>query len=371
MNHTIAFEKGDPATVFAQKDQPFVILQLTDMQVIDAGQCRTPDRLNDKEYAAWKTENVEKCCYSPIRRVVEASQPDLLIITGDMIYGEFDDSGRALDSFIAFMESFGIPWAPVFGNHDNESAIGVVAQCEKLESAPHCLFSRGESPGNSNYTVGIYDHAEDGSSHLSRVLYMLDSNTCYGGTDPALAHVYGVTDQQRERMCLNAATLHAKHGLVPGFACFHIPTQDYIRAMIDAGYQSADEDDAGNFILVGTASATRNDADILSPNTCEDSNPSRILTPAHPGDNGYKNEIMKIGNFPPAMSETFLSANVDGVFMGHCHRCQISVMGKDGIRYTHGVKTGTYDYHTRGRIGGTVITLSRDKRQFDVMGLYI
>ena len=51
MNQTITFEKGEPAAVFARKDQPFVILQLTDMQVIDAGQCRTPDRLNEKELA--------------------------------------------------------------------------------------------------------------------------------------------------------------------------------------------------------------------------------------------------------------------------------------------------------------------------------
>lgn len=372
MNHTIAFAKGEPAAVFAQQDQPFVILQLTDMQVIDAAQCRTPDRLTETEHTAWKTENAEICCYAPIRRAVEAARPDMIIITGDMVYGEFDDSGRALDAFIAFMESFGIPWAPVFGNHDNESAVGVAAQCEKLEGAPHCLFSRGKVPGNSNYTVGIYDRAQDGSERLARVLYMLDSNTCYGGTDPAIARVYGITDEQREQMCRTAAALHAAHGCVPGFACFHIPTQDYIRAMIDAGYQSADDDtDAGNFVLAGCAPATRNDADILSPNTCEDSDPARVLTPAHPGDNGYKNEKMPIGNFPPAMSDTFLSAKVDGVFMGHCHRCQLSVMGRDGIRYTHGVKTGTYDYHTRGRIGGTVITLSPDKRRFDVWGLYI
>jgi hypothetical protein len=57
--------------------------------------------------------------------------------------------------------------------------------------------------------------------------------------------------------------------------------------------------------------------------------------------------------------------------MGHCHKCQITVMGKDGIRYTHGVKSGTYDYHTRGRIGGTLITVSPDRASFDVTQIYV
>jgi hypothetical protein len=46
-------------------------------------------------------------------------------------------------------------------------------------------------------------------------------------------------------------------------------------------------------------------------------------------------------------------------------------MGKDGIRYTHGVKSGTYDYHTRGRIGGTLITVSPDRASFDVTQIYV
>ena len=359
--------------VYADKGKPFTILQLTDMQVIDAAQQRTPGRLRADEAEAWKTECVDDCCYAPIRRAVEASNPDMIIITGDIVYGEFDDSGRALDGMIAFMESLEIPWAPVFGNHDNESKIGVSEQCRRLEAAPHCLFHRGNTDGNSNYTVGICDRDTNGEAALVRILYMMDSNTCFGGTDPAIARVYGFTDAQRRWFADTAAALQANQKKrVPGFACFHIPTQDYIRAMIDAGYQTEDDGGvAGNYIIAGTDPATEHDRDIPSPNTCEDSNPETVFAPAHPCDNGYKNERMPLDSFPKTMSEQFVCAHVDGVFMGHCHQCQLSVMGRDGIRYTHGVKTGTYDYHTRGRIGGTVITLSADKNAFFVKGLYI
>ncbi len=357
--------------LYTNADKPFTILQLTDMQVIDAGQQRRADRLRSDEIDAWKTEYVERCCYEPIRRAVRASAPDMIIITGDIVYGEFDDSGRALEGFIAFMESLGIPWAPVFGNHDNESAVGVVEQCGRYTAAEHCLFARGVTDGNSNYTVGLYNLQSDGTRLLSRVLYMMDSNTCYGGTDPNIVRVMGFTEKQKQWL-LDCAEAVQNNRAVPGFVCFHVPVSDYIRAMIDAGYQSEDDGGApGNYVIAGTDPATDYDRDISSPNTCEDSNPETVLPCAHPGDNGYKNERMVLSHFPGPMSEWFLRANIDGVFMGHCHKCQLTVMGRDGIRYTHGVKTGTYDYHTRGRIGGTVITLSPDKKEFTVKALYV
>lgn len=346
----------------------FTILQLTDMQVIDAAQQRTPDRLRPDEIDAWKTEHVEMCTYTPIRAVIERTKPDLIIITGDIVYGEFDDSGRALGGFIAFMESFGIPWAPVFGNHDNEAKIGVYAQCRMLEKAPHCLFRRSTTlTGNSNYSVGIFDGAV-----LSRVLYMLDSNCCWGAADPEATRHHGMEDDQIAWMRDTADVLRAQNDRpIPGFACFHIPTEDYITAMVDAGYQTPDDEDGGNYIIDGTAPASMIDAETPSPNTCEEGNPARVLSPAHPGDTGYKNERMVRGRFQKPHSADFLAADVDGVFMGHCHKCQISVMGGDGIRYTHGVKSGTYDYHTRGRIGGTKITVSADRTTFAVEQVYV
>ena len=354
--------------IYTTPGKPITILQLTDMQVIDAGQQRTPDRLRPDEIDAWKTEHVQQCAYTPIRAVIERTNPDLILISGDIVYGEFDDSGSALAGFIAFMESFGIPWAPVFGNHDNESKIGVYRQCTMLEKAEHCLFRRSTTiTGNSNYSVGIYD-----GETLVRVLYMLDSNTCWGGKDPDSARVHGMADDQIAWMTDTAADLRETHGRpIPGFACFHIPTEDYITAMIDAGYQTEDDEGGGNYILAGTAPASKIDADTPSPNTCEDGNPETVLTPANDGDSGYKNERMPRGRFQKARSAEFLSADVDGVFMGHCHKCQITVLGKDGIRYTHGVKSGTYDYHTRGRIGGTKIVIAEDRGAFSVEQVYV
>ena len=81
------------------------------------------------------------------------------------------------------MDSFNIPWAPIFGNHDNESAKGVAWQCEQLEKAQNCLFKRGSLTGNGNYSIGLVD--ENGK--IRRIIYMLDSHGCIGAEGPGLA----------------------------------------------------------------------------------------------------------------------------------------------------------------------------------------
>ena len=156
-----------------------VVLQLTDTQIIDAGQAR-PGR-GGVDDVFWATDQVEERCYEFIYETVAATQPDLIIMTGDNVYGEFDDNGSALLGLVEFMESFQIPWAPIFGNHDNESAMGVDWQCQQFENAQFCLFEQKELTGNGNYSVGI---AQGGK--LKRVFYMLDSNGCGNPSEKTL-----------------------------------------------------------------------------------------------------------------------------------------------------------------------------------------
>ena len=154
-------------------DRAPVILQLTDPQIIDSSQARTADRLSSTLAEYWGPDKKDERCYNYLREIITETKPDLILVTGDIVYGQFDDNGSALVEFVAFMESFGIPWAPVFGNHENESKMGVDWQCEQFVNAEHCLFVQRELHGNGNYTVGI----EQGGK-LTRVFFMLDSNGC-------------------------------------------------------------------------------------------------------------------------------------------------------------------------------------------------
>ena len=152
---------------------PIKLLQLTDMQFIDATQRRSPDRLRNDEIIAWHPDNFMAQCGNHIASLIVQTKPDLIFITGDIVYGSFDDNGTTLEWFCSFMDSFEIPWAPTFGNHDNESAKGVDWQCAQFENSKYCVFRRGNVSGNSNYSVGIAVGDE-----LVRVLHMIDSNGC-------------------------------------------------------------------------------------------------------------------------------------------------------------------------------------------------
>ena len=108
-----------------------VVLQLTDTQIIDLAQARP----TSNRYDGWATDQVEELCYNHLTEVITATKPDLILLTGDIVFGEYDDAGTTLISLVNFMETFKTPWAPIFGNHDNESTKGVDWQCEQFENA--------------------------------------------------------------------------------------------------------------------------------------------------------------------------------------------------------------------------------------------
>ena len=88
--------------VKAKPDSEFKILQLTDTQILDAGQSRFVGRLaynNDLS----DQELYDRCFYY-VEQTIKQSNPDLILLTGDIVYGEFDDSGKSLERLIKFMD---------------------------------------------------------------------------------------------------------------------------------------------------------------------------------------------------------------------------------------------------------------------------
>ena len=149
-------------TVDVPEGRDVRVLQLTDIQTISGEQRRYPGRITDTSTA----DTVER--YKKyIGQVIERCKPDFIIMTGDNVYGEFDDSGERFLEMVEFMESYRIPWAPVLGNHDAETFMGVDWMCDIYEKAEYCLFKQRTLTGNGNYTVGITQ-----GGRLLRVFYI-------------------------------------------------------------------------------------------------------------------------------------------------------------------------------------------------------
>ena len=306
------------------------LLQITDMQLIDAEQRRTPDRLRADEISAWSPQNFDIQFGNHVRSLVSQTNPELIFITGDMVYGSFDDNGTAFEWFIRFMDALEIPWAPVFGNHENESKKGVSWQCEMLEKSKYCLFKRGTVSGNGNYTVGIAE-----GDKLVRILHMIDSNGCGMSEDSEVINVAGIYPDQLELFEKNTERIAKAQGKnIPAFAAFHIPTKEFWDAEITKGYKNKER----NFYTIG------------------------VDVPAIDGDYGFKYENVNHliqGDFLPF----FKKCNVEAVFTGHYHGVSTCI-SYVGIRWIYGLKTGQYDYHIPYSLGGTLVVLERDS--FDV-----
>lgn len=321
-------------------DRPLRVLQLTDTQIIDSAQSRTPDRLGVTQKTAWAPDQIYNNVLRYIIKAVNDTKPDLILLTGDIIFGEFDDNGACLTALVDCMDSLQIPWAPVFGNHDNESMMGVAWQCRQLEESPYCLFERrNELGGNGNYSIGI---AKNGQ--LQRVIFMMDSNGCSRTPDinkDEVKTTVGFTDAQMnwlKDMGLQVNELAGK--TIPSFVGYHIPTQEVLLAAENAGYQSG-TDSAKITYTIGVDVA------------------------AQFGDSGYKgDQILYDMHDNDGLLEVMKQIGTDGAFFGHVHLNSTSVL-YEGVRWTFGLKTGSYD-NCPVVMGGTLIMLSSDCSSFTV-----
>ena len=318
--------KGCDFVVKLDKKSNIRLLQITDMQFIDSTQMRTPDRLPPAAAAATTPEFFDKLCGNHIRYLVNLTNPDLIFITGDMVYGSFDDKGTTFQWFCRLMDSFRIPWAPVFGNHDTESKMGVEWQCKQLENSEYCLFKAGNVSGYGNYTVGIACGNE-----LLRQIHMLDSHL-------GLKLQADILPDQLDMVKNNSTLANSASGkTIPGFLCFHVPTTDFPDIEAAKGYT---HDDKELFSLDGD-------------------------TPAKDGDFGIKANtphyyVKTDKSFIPTLKES----GIDGVFVGHEHKNNYCI-SYDEIKWVYGVKTGNYDSRIKEKTGGTLITLNNEKFKVD------
>lgn len=292
-----------------------VILQISDTQIIDASQARPGDTGTSSYYAPSKMEDR---LFKFMRETINATEPDLILITGDLVYGKYDDKGSSLLALINIMESFQIPWAPIFGNHDNESRMGVDWQCQQLENAEYCLFKQRTLSGNGNYTVGI---AQGGK--LTRVFFMMDTNGCGEASPESLVngHTYNnfvgfKDDQVNWFMEVGAQIKEISPDTKFSFA-FHIQIYEFKNAFAKYGFTNS--------------GAKENPISI-------DWHPNK-----EDGDFGYIGANLKgAWDTNNVVFNKMVSLGVDSIYVGHEHNINASVV-HNGIRFQFSQKIGTYD----------------------------
>ncbi len=297
---TVSDEIFDPdhpvqtAVLKKEKDKDFIILNITDPHFSDY------DIRTLLAIPAART----------IRRLVQQVKPDLITVTGDMVCGA--STRLSVDRFTTLMDSFRIPWAPMFGNHDAESNCDRNFLAEHLQQSSYCLLKKGDpAMGEGNYVVNITEE-----NRLVESLIFTDTQTDH--------------DIEKQKQWIARAAQDAKalsNGQAEVSVFGHIPLAQYQYAYDDAW------DEKNKKWRDGSGASGR-----AFEHICCHRNPD-----GSPKELGFFEGIKAAGNIP-------------FVFCGHEHMNNFSVV-YDGVRLTYTLKVGKGSGFQPGFNGGTVITV--------------
>ena len=121
----------------------FIILNLTDTQ------------LSNEEWNEGHPNR--KILEYTITELIQRTKPDFITISGDIAWAGND---IAYDSLADFLEHFHIPWAPIWGNHDNQGGPELIDRvATRYMEREYCLFEKGDPAlGNGNYVISVTEN---------------------------------------------------------------------------------------------------------------------------------------------------------------------------------------------------------------------
>lgn len=280
---------GQTQTLKFNKDGEFKIVQFTDVHYKNGV---------DRSAAAIET----------INRTLDSEKPDLVVLTGDIVI----EPAPVLDGWAKVLEPMqrrGIPFAVVFGNHDDEHGTSRTEISQWLAKQA-CNVSRG-----GDYELQI--RSKEGKKTMS-VLYMIDSH----GNNPDRkvgGYDYIKEDQIQNFLKQSKKFKRQNQGqTTPSLAFFHIPLPEFCEAYKNTEYPP-----------IGVR--------------MEDECPSKV-------NSGFFEALRKQGD-------------VMGCFVGHDHDNDYISYYK-GMALAYGRYTGGKTTYTNLPNGARVIILTENKRAF-------
>ena len=204
---TEAGQAANPNFTF-NKEGKFKILQFTDTHFI-TGDARAERALAN------------------VREMVEIEKPDLVIHTGDIIYGK--PAKESLRELLSVFSSRGIPFAVTLGNHDEEFGMTRREVYDYVRSLPHNVNTPPKNMhGMSNDLITI-----SSGGRVKWALYLLDTGN--QSTDIKLGtYDYLHFDQISWYREQSQRLREANGGVpVPALAFSHIPVYEHFQALDD------------------------------------------------------------------------------------------------------------------------------------------
>ncbi len=250
-----------------------------------------------------------------INEVLDSERPDLVVFTGDIIFGKPAEEG--LRTILQLVSDRQIPFTVTFGNHDDEQGLSREKLFNIIKTIPYNLMNHTEgTSGMGNHLLTIKSSQGDSTAFI---LYCFDSHS-YSSIEGIGGYDFIKSNQIAWYQTQSSLFTKTNKGVpIPSLAFFHIPLPEYNQA---ANNESA--------ILYG----------IRKEKACAPELNSGLFA------------AMKQQN------------DVLGVFTGHDHDNDYVVYWK-GILLGYGRYTGGNTVYNHLTNGARVIEIDENTRSFD------
>ncbi len=307
-------------TLSKKKNTDFTVLNLTDPQLVTA---------------EWAEGHIaRKILEYTVNKLINEINPDLITVSGDISAAEFPE---AYTNFAKMIDAYDIPWAVVWGNHDNQGGAETIQKyVDEYKTYKNFVYEEGpKNLGNGNYVIGI---EEDGKL-LHGIIMMDTHDRVFEKNDKGedvwyWAKLYpeqlpwyeGVVNRLKDKGC-NETTIIS-----------HIPIYGYRQAYEEAWNKEYKPEDV-TFEMSKTGicwnEGYKDSFGVNLEGIC-----------SYEQDEGMLDLIEKLGS-----TKLYLC--------GHDH-INFSCISYRGVRLMYGLKTGRGCYYKAPYNGGTVIKISSD-----------
>jgi len=317
-------------TLQKKKNKDFLVLNLSDPQMGDSEW-----DVNHRNY---------KILTETVKTLVDRVHPDLITISGDLSWA---GNKVAYEALASFLDTFRIPWAPVWGNHDNQDGPDFInSVVDGYLKHPYCLYEKGDPAiGNGNYVIKIEEEGKP-----VEAIIMMDSHDRDPWTDETGKETWAwakLIPEQLDWYRDQIAALSAE-GYTDTTMIMHIPIYAYW--------------DAWN-------AAIRPDVE-FEKITIAESHTGDCWNEGYKDSFGVRNE--EICSYPAdegAFAVIRELGSTHHIISGHDHVNNF-VIPYEGVKFIYSMKAGAGCYWKPTLSGGTVLKIT-DKGVADVWHEYV
>jgi 3',5'-cyclic AMP phosphodiesterase CpdA len=211
-----------------RKDGKFKIMQAADLHLATGfGKCR--DALPEGNNGGHCDADIRTLEF--VEKMLDEEKPDFIVLSGDQVNGDTaPDSQTAIFKYSALFAKHKIPYAAIFGNHDDEGDLTRSQSMEIMDGLPYSLSTAGppDVEGVGNYLIEILGRSP--TTHSALTLYLLDTHS-YSPDEHKYRGYDWVKPSQIDWFRSSIRSLKKKHAeythIHMDLAFIHIPLPEY------------------------------------------------------------------------------------------------------------------------------------------------